>query len=58
MMPVTTPAFFVPPKSADAVPDSMPCTPITHSDMNTTDHANMGWPIHTNAPTAPTSMPA
>jgi len=58
MMPVTTPAFFVPPKSADAVPDNMPWTPITHSDMKTIDQPTPGEPSISEQPIAPTSIPA
>ncbi len=56
-MPTTTPAFLLPPKSMVAVPDSMPCTPMTHSDMKMTVQPSRLLLIRKSEAKAPSVMP-
>ena len=58
MIPVAMPAFFFPPKSMLAVPESMPWTPMMHSDMNTTSQPTTGVVRMPMSTPAPASMPA
>ena len=42
MSPTATPALRLPPKSMLAVPESMPCTPMTAIDITMTSQPTIG----------------
>ena len=59
MMPTTMPTFCLPPKSIDAAPESMPCTPMMASIMTTTVTESTGEVVRARiiATPPPTKIP-
>ena len=61
MTPAVVAAAFLPPKSMEAVPESMPCTPMTHMDMKKQRKPTMAFHLNIRAAiitTNPANMPA